>query len=121
MSQDQANGQSQSTPKEKVYEFVIQTPQGGIKLNVPHSGMKQCPCGSILFKVSHHIAFVLPRGILNAQPIALKVEVNICEKCGREIVADDKTIADSMPEVGGGDGATTAEPSANPPSVIIQP
>lgn len=82
----------------KTYTFVVPTPMGPTKLMIPHEAMKVCPCGSALFKILHHVTFVKNKADLSSDPICFKVEVNVCDKCGREVTADDASIGELQNE-----------------------
>lgn len=70
------------------HEFIIQTPQGAAKLSVPGEEMKVCPCGCDLFRMSSRITWIKPQGVLGAKPLCLRVEVFLCEQCGKEVTPD---------------------------------
>jgi len=76
----------------KKYNFPVQTPQGPGVVSISADEFKQCPCGSELFQVLNRVAWLHPRGIIGAEPMCLKVEVFVCNTCGREISHSDKTI-----------------------------
>lgn len=68
------------------HEFILPNGRGGaMKLTIPDSEMKVCPCGCDLFRVLNKVAWIKPQGILDAKPACMRVEVFVCDKCGSEI------------------------------------
>lgn len=74
------------------YKFPIQTPQGPAIMSIPAEDMKQCPCGSDLFKQLHRVTWVRPTDQIGAEPVRFVVNVFLCAKCDREIGPDDKSV-----------------------------
>jgi len=86
------------------YQFRFQTERGPVSFTVPAEGMKQCPCGCDLFRSVFRIAFARPAGAVGVEPACLRVEVYLCDKCGREILATDQTRAEAAAKNGKGAG-----------------
>lgn len=80
--------------KDPMHHFTLQTPQGVAQLKVPHSAMKECPCGSDLFDLQYHVTWVKPNGVLGAAPMCLRAEVYVCVKCGEKLTQQHKSVGE---------------------------
>lgn len=102
---------------EKTYTFHVPTPNGTAVLHIPHRAMKVCPCGSEFFRTVSRVTYVKPKGMVGAEPIAMRVEVYVCDKCDRELLPDDASIGDAktliVPALEGAPAEAVSE--QNPP------
>jgi hypothetical protein len=86
----------------KVHTTTIMTPQGPGELTVPDEAMKICPCGCEFFRVVNRVTYVIPRQspgpVLLQQkqpePVPIRFDVHVCDKCGRELLVDHQTKKD---------------------------
>ena len=79
----------------KGHKFMVPTRDGTASFVIPFDQMKVCPCGSELFNLYYRVGFIKPgdADAVGVQPACIRVEVCVCAKCGREILATDETIA----------------------------
>lgn len=91
----------------KKYNFTIPTERGPASLDIAEDLMKVCPCGCKHFRIANLVTFIKPKGLVNAEPVPLRVEVYLCDKCGRELSPDDKTVRTLKADAAIKNGAAT--------------